>query len=66
MVLRLKKLSEQRRLTNIQGVIVTEKLAREYRDHWCQGCAGEKKNPKLYFGQTFCGDCVDKWQHGKR
>lgn len=65
----LKLLQEARKritLRKVGGVVVTEKAAEEYRKNYCNGCGGPKRSPKLYFGEEFCGNCVEKWKAGHR
>lgn len=32
----------------------------------CAGCGGTKINPRKWFGEMFCGECVDKFERGER
>lgn len=60
---------EAQSLTRAGGVLVTEKLLREFRASYCQGgCRKKLERGKtaIYFGQEFCKDCVEKWLNGKR
>lgn len=62
---RLREIRRKKTLLMMNGLLVTEKDAREYREHFCSGCGREKKDPKLWFGEVFCGDCVEKFRAGK-
>jgi hypothetical protein len=33
---------------------------KEFREHYCQICGKPKTDPKIYFGQEFCGKCVEE------
>jgi hypothetical protein len=49
------------------NLILTQKQAEEYRENFCGGCGGSKgQYPKLWFGETFCNECVEKWRSGQR
>lgn len=63
---RLKQIRESLTPVRFMGVITSLKDAKEFKERFCSGCGREKKNPKLYFGELFCHDCVEKWQAGKR
>lgn len=34
---------------------------------YCQGCGDDMapKRKEIYFGETFCKECVDKWKQGQ-
>lgn len=48
------------------GLIMSEADALKCREEYCAGCGKLKaKYRKVYLGEEFCGDCVDKWLAGK-
>lgn len=47
------------------GILISEKEYEEMRNKTCGGCGGEKINPKPWFGELFCGECVEAFKHGK-
>lgn len=63
---RLRRIRERKTLCRYGRLVLTETEMRKVRENYCSGCGGEKRHPKIYFGETFCGDCVEKWQNGKR
>lgn len=62
-VLRQSRSSQFRRFRN--GMYLTENEIKETREKYCSGCGREKKNPKKWFGEEFCGDCWERFSHGK-
>lgn len=62
---RLQAESRKRMLVPFRGMYAPYEAAESYREKFCSGCSREKKNPKLYFGEMFCEDCVEKWLAGK-
>lgn len=46
------------------GFLMTDAEWENYQATFCQGCGETKKNPKLWFGQEFCNECVEAFQHG--
>lgn len=43
-----------------------EQQLQDERKRKCGGCGRSKQNRqvKIYFGEEFCADCVEKWQAG--
>lgn len=62
----LRRRREEKTLIWRGGILVTEREAKEIQKEFCAGCGKKKFNPKLYMGEDFCGDCVEKWKHGKK
>jgi len=62
----LRKKTDAETLVRFRGVHMSRASAKEFQEQFCQGCGRDKKNPKPYFGELFCGDCVEKWSNGKR
>lgn len=58
----LRKKTDAETIVNFRGLLMSRKDAKEYQNQFCSGCGREKKNPKLYFGELFCSDCVEKWR----
>lgn len=53
-------------ITNFRGLIMSQAEADEIKAQYCSGCGGSKgKYPKLWFGELFCSNCFEKFQHGK-
>lgn len=55
----------QKELVSYGGLLVTRAARERLQNHFCGGCGREKVRPKLYFGEEFCGDCVEKFCAGK-
>jgi hypothetical protein len=47
-------------LKRFHNLYLSEQERIEIRDHYCQICGKPKKDPTIYFGQTFCRQCVEK------
>ena len=47
------------------GIIMSDAEWENYQNTFCQACGGKKENPKPWFGQTFCGECVEAFKVGK-
>lgn len=62
---RLREIRQKKTLLMLNGLLVTEKDARDYRENFCSSCGKFKKDPKLWFGESFCGDCVERFKAGK-
>lgn len=60
------KLSESRVRLKGSGLYLTVNEAVEFKKNFCAGCGGKKHNPRKYFGEEFCGTCVEKWSRGSR
>lgn len=61
----LREVRARKTLVNFRGVDMSQKEAEEIKALYCSGCGREKgKYPKLWFGETFCGDCVERFQAG--
>lgn len=58
----LREVRKGRQLRWVGGILMTEKTREEYRTTYCAGCGRTKKRPKMYFGEEFCGDCVESWK----
>lgn len=53
-------------ITNFRGLIMSQAEADKIKAEYCSGCGGSKgKYPKLWFGETFCSNCVERFQAGK-
>lgn len=63
----LRAKAARRTLVRRGGLLLTQKQAEEYRENYCNGCGGSKgQHPKLWFGELFCNECVEKWRSGQR
>lgn len=62
---RIRKHREATELVVYNGILMTRKTKKELKEKYCGMCGKEKKNPKLYFRELFCGDCVEKAMAGK-
>lgn len=63
----LRNLKEKRdRATSVRfrGLILSKKDALEYQEKFCSGCGKEKHKPRLWFGEVFCGECVERFKAG--
>ena len=62
----LREARRRKQLCKLGGILMSEKEALDYRRSMCGGCGKARTNPKRYFGEIFCSDCVEKWNAGKR
>lgn len=61
----LRNLRKPNELVQHGGLIVQRKVMEAHKARWCGICGKEKNNPRVYYGEEFCGDCVEKSLHGK-
>lgn len=62
----LRTARKQKTLVSHGGILISEAARDDYKSQFCQGCGQRKTNPKVYCGQEFCGECVEKWKAGYR
>jgi len=56
----LRSVRNKTELVKHNGVYMTVSQKQELQKHFCAMCAKPKTNPKIYYGEEFCGDCVER------